>query len=171
MIVASRPRHGFTLIELAVTLVVVAVAAAVVFPRLWGGWMGEMRARGAATRLASFLMLARDHAALGRRDVVVVMDFDAREYWAADTAGEPIAAGGGLLARSRLPAGVTFASVETSEGEAWESGRAAVSFRQDGFSTGLLVQIAGEGDAAYGVKVDGLSGEVESVKGQASWND
>jgi len=169
--VTARPRRGFTLIELAATLVVLAIAAAVVFPRLWGGWIDQLRAKGAAARLASFLMLARDWAAIGRRDVVVVMDFDTREYWASDTSGAPIAAGGDLLAKTRLPSGVSFVSVEVSEGEAWDSGKATMRFRQDGFSSGLLVQVSGGKDATYTVKVDGLSGEVDTVKGQASWNE
>jgi prepilin-type N-terminal cleavage/methylation domain-containing protein len=68
---APGDRRGFTLLELAVTLAVVAIAAAVVLPRVPHG--GALRVRSAADDLAARLSAARVRAILhGRAERVTL---------------------------------------------------------------------------------------------------
>src|SRR5262245_5224357 len=94
----SRPALvcGFTLPELVVALGIVALATAIVVPRL-------VSVRGiavdvAARRLADALTLARDRAILGGRPVRLVIDLDGGRWTAPEDA-------------ALLPAGVRLRSV------------------------------------------------------------
>jgi len=66
-----RTSRGFTLIELAVTMLVVALAAAVVAPSI-GRSLESLRLRAEVAGVTSFLRAARERA-ITRRDTVEVM--------------------------------------------------------------------------------------------------
>ena len=111
-------RRGFTLVELAVTLAVVAIAAAVVLPRVPHG--GALRVRAAADRLAARLSAARARAILhGRAEHVALA--------------------------SALPADVRVAGVAI--GGTPRRPSVPVELASDGDALPVRVTLAGEGDA------------------------
>ena len=82
-------RHGFTLLELAIVLAIVALTTTLVVPQL-----RDPRARIlsiTARQLADTLSLARDRAILRSRPTAIVFDLDTHR-WRTDDAGDrPVA--------------------------------------------------------------------------------
>ena len=108
---------GFTLLELIVTLGVVALIAGIVVPRLV-----SLRGLGvdvAARRLADALTLARDRAILGGRPVRLVIDLDGGRWRAPEDA-------------AMLPAGVRLRSVATGGKPAVHEGAVTLELGPDG---------------------------------------
>jgi prepilin-type N-terminal cleavage/methylation domain-containing protein len=75
---SSTERRGTTLIELVATLAVVALAAAILLPRL--GDARGARLATSARRLGDALAWARDRAILGGRPVRVALDLERGEW-------------------------------------------------------------------------------------------
>jgi prepilin-type N-terminal cleavage/methylation domain-containing protein len=115
---APGDRRGFTLLELAVTLAVVAIAAAVVLPRVPHG--GALRVRTAADGLAARLSAARARAILhGRAERVALA--------------------------SGLPADVRLDAVEL--GGTPRRPAVPVELASDGDALPVRVTLVGDGDA------------------------
>jgi type IV fimbrial biogenesis protein FimT len=104
---------GFTAFELAVTIAIATVIAAMVMPP-YMNWLRGHRLRGAATNLMADLELAKIRAI--RENAFVVVQFRADGYTlfldngdGAGTEGDWIRNGGEILVRERdLPSGVTI---------------------------------------------------------------
>src|SRR5439155_618395 len=81
---AGAERRGFTLLELVVTLAVIALGATLVLPRL--GDARGLALAAAARRLADTVAYGRDRAILGGRPMRLVLDLD-RGRWELGTPG------------------------------------------------------------------------------------
>ena len=114
---AATDRDGFTLLEVVVTLGVVALAAGIVVPRLVG--LRGMAVDVAARRLADALTLARDRAILGGRPVRLVIDLDAGRWTAPEDA-------------ATLPAGVRLRGVATGGRPTVREGAVTLELGPDG---------------------------------------
>lgn len=104
----SRPRAGFTLLELLMALVVISVVASFAIP----AWFerGVVTLDNAARLMAQDLRDAQNRAAFQGREIRVV--FDEGGYRVIDTAGDPLIApiGSGPFQRS-YPDDATFEGV------------------------------------------------------------
>lgn len=67
-------RHGFTTVELIVTMIVIGIMAAVAIPRFSN--IGTFDARGAADQMAAYLRYAQKSALAQRRYVTVTLSND-----------------------------------------------------------------------------------------------
>lgn len=94
-----RSSRGFTIIELMITLVIVAVLLAVVVPS-FTDLMARRRLEGAATELSTDLQYARTEAISRQRDVALVTAAGGGSY--TITAAGPVP-----LKTVALPTGVT----------------------------------------------------------------
>ena len=73
------PAKGFTLFELLVVLVLMALIAAVSAPFLSKGF-GRVETKGSAQDVAAALRRARGEAVVGNADVVLTIDVNERSY-------------------------------------------------------------------------------------------
>jgi general secretion pathway protein H len=143
--------HGFTLIEMIVVLVVVALVAGLVMTR------GPMRsraleARTAAHAIAQSLRDARARAIAANRPVEFTLDLGRQSF--------RIDAG----AVSELPPGLGL-SVADVPGESFDSRIAGIRFAPDGSSSGGRIEVE-SGKLRFSIGVDWLTGGVSIADAQ-----
>ena len=139
--------RGFTLIELAVTLLVLSLAAAVVVPGI-GRSIGSVRARAEISGFAAYLRAAREHAITRGEAQSVRLDPETRSLVIT-------AAGSDAVRSSR-----SFTYLMRIESDPPEA--LAVTFAPLGFSNGATYRILAPGNRHYLVTVDPLTGRVSS---------
>ena len=146
-----RDRRGFTLIELAVALLVLALAAAVVTPPIGRG-LEALRVRSEVAGVASFLRAARERA-ITRRDTLEVA-VEANGHALVLRARDGSASGdAGVRAVRRLPSTVRVAADPLTA--------PAPAFLAHGASTGGAFRLETPG-AVYSVIVEPFTGRVTS---------
>lgn len=137
--------RGFTLLELAVTLFVIALASAIVLPAIGRGTEG-IRVRAEVAGFSAFLRRAREQAVTSRQERTVRVDPVGRLV--TDEARDQV------RARHALPERMTI--------EADPPAALTVRFSPIGSSSGGAFRLASEGGVAYRVTVDPLTGRVAS---------
>lgn len=141
---------GFTLIEVLVVLVILALTMAIVVPAISKGQGGSLD--DVARDMLVTLRKARSDAVLGQRTSVVLVDVNGRRYWQERDGRD-----------SSIPKSMTVtASVATSE---LSNGVAGIRFFPDGSSSGGFIQLS-MGESASKVQVDWLNGRVSILQGE-----
>lgn len=138
--------RGFTLLEVIIVLALGAVIYAVVL----SGPFGKASAadlKSAARTLASGLRTAQTTAMATRRDALLTLDMEAREYL---TTGE--------RQSHKLPDNIDL-KLYTAQTEVTSEKRGSIRFYPDGSSTGGRITVA-SGERKYLVDVDWLTGRV-----------
>jgi general secretion pathway protein H len=140
-----RPR-GFTILELLVVLVIGAIAYSLVLGVPFrGASFADLKA--AARTLASGLRQAQSTAMATRRDALLTIDLEAREFQVT-----------GSDATRNLPKDLEI-SLYTAQQEVSSEKRGAIRFYPDGSSTGGRITLAVK-ERKYLVDVDWLTGRV-----------
>lgn len=166
---ARRSRqHGFTLLEIAVTLLIASILFAIVLPRL--PRVGRTDLEASADRLAATMSYLADEASLRGRIYRLTLDLEADRWDVAALA--PFAAEAGQagkpefhedaddpMARSvALPAGVFFDAVIRRDGEE-RSGERAIFFLPEGLTESVGVRLGEEEGASTVVRLDAARGQ------------
>ena len=136
-------KRGFTLIELAVTLFVMALGMAVAAPSLSRG-LDTVRARSETAGIATFLRAAREQAITHNRPYEVRVR--------AEDGVIDLRTGETVRASRRLALGVRVTVDSPTSG--------TVTFLPQGLSSGAQLRVEGPGRRAYLVTVDALTGRV-----------
>jgi general secretion pathway protein H len=146
----SGPSRGFTLLEVLIVLVLAAGAYAILAASLGrGGSSADLKA-GART-VAAGLRQAQSTAMSTRRDALMTLDIEAREFRLT-----------GEERTFRLPEKLDL-QVYTAQGEVESEKRASIRFYPDGSSTGGRVTVA-SGERKYFVDVEWLTGRVKILE-------
>ena len=140
-------RRGFTLIELAVTLLVLALAAGLVAPAIGRG-LDNLRTRAEISGFAGFMRAAREQAVTRGEPQEVRLDPESRtlEIW-ADGSGAP---------RSTR----TFAYLLRIDPDPPTA--KTVRFQPQGLSSGATFRIVAPGNRRYVVTVNPITGRVSA---------
>ena len=144
---SERSRRGFTLIELALTLFVLALAAAIIAPGI-GRSVETVRARAEISGFAAYLRAAREQAIMRGEAQAVRLDPEGRSLVIT-------AAGSDAVRSSR-----SFTYLVSIEPD--PPGALAVTFEPQGFSSGGTFHILAPGNRHYLVTVEPLTGRVSS---------
>jgi len=140
-----RSKRGFTLIELAVTLLVLAIVAAIGVPSIARS-IESVRARAEISGFAAYLRAAREQAIARGEAQAVRLDPQARTL--AITAGDSDAV--------RSTRSFTYLlSIEPDPPEA-----ITLTFEPLGFSNGATYRILAPGNRHYVILVDPFTGRV-----------
>ena len=140
-------RRGFTLIELAVTIMVLAIAAAFVAPAI-GRSVDTLRARAEVSGFAGFLRAAREQAVTRREAQEVGLDPETRTL--------VIRVEGSRFVRSSR----SFSYLLRIEPDPPTA--RTVRFQPQGLSSGGTFHLLAPGDRRYVVTVDPFTGRVSS---------
>ena len=147
---AAKVAAGFTLLELIVTLAVLAIAAAVVTPAIGRG-TEALQARAEVAGLAATLRHARERAITTQRPYRVFLDPEARQIviQAVQTSDEEKE----TRETRALPSKVTIDAPRGAE----------VTFDARGMASGADFKVIASG-IVYHVTVDRLTGRVRSAR-------
>lgn len=169
--------RGYTLIELAVVILVLGIVLMVAAPRLTPFLM-ETRLEASARQLASFCRYTNAQAVLTKTHLVLNIDIDTREYWlttfiADNTTGffqgtedlEEIEITTDLLRRRRLPETARFQDVVLSESGYADSGTVVLDFTPVGVSQEMLVHLQGKSGSQLTVFFNPLTGTTGILEG------
>jgi general secretion pathway protein H len=138
---------GFTLLELLVVMVIIALLMALV-PPLFSGAVPGARLKGAARDLAVELRYARSHAITRNQDMEVRLDLEPPAYAVAGRPPRP------------LPEGVKMQVVSARRERGLQPASHRVQFYPDGSSSGTRITLSG-GNRSYRISVDWLTGRID----------
>ena len=144
------PCPAFTLTEMVVALVVVAVAAGLIVPRM-GRSLAKREIREAAGEFAATARTARELAVANGKTVSLQIDLDHGGYAVAmreakGRTNELTEVRMSWMKGARWPGSVRRAAVRTADGNILSSGTQRVDFNADGTSSGAAVLLAGESE-------------------------
>jgi prepilin-type N-terminal cleavage/methylation domain-containing protein len=163
-----RGQHGFTLLEIALTLLVMALLLTIAIPRM--PRLGRTDLEASADRLASTMTYLADEASLRGRIYRLTVDLDQEEWKVAALA--PYAATTDVAAKAEfhedaedslarsvvLPPGVAFDAVLDHDGET-ATGQRQIYFLPEGLTENLGVRLReDEGGASVTVVLDAARG-------------
>jgi len=146
----GRGEGGYTLLELVITLLVLALAGAVTAPSVSRGMEG-LRARAEVSGFAAFLRAAREQAVTRGEPQEVRVDPESRTLALAAANAGPDAV---VRASRRFPSLVRI--------DAEPASALSIMFAPEGFSSGGQFTIQATGNRRYLVTVDVLTGRVSS---------
>jgi general secretion pathway protein H len=145
-VAAPARAGGFTLLEILIVLVLMAIITATVFPML-GGPVSTSELRGSARALAAGLRLARSEALSQRRETFLTLDVAGRRF-RVDRDPHVHA----------LPKKVEL-KLFTAQNDIVGGDVGAIRFYPDGGSNGGRITIAA-GERKFDIDVDWLTGRV-----------
>jgi general secretion pathway protein H len=143
---SARRTAGFTLIEVIVVLVIGAIAYVLILGvPMRGASIYDLKS--AARSLASGLRQAQTSAMATRRDTLLTLDMESKEF-----------AVPGVADARKLPQAIDF-KLYTAQSEVASESRGSIRFYPDGSSTGGRITLSA-GERKYLVDVDWLTGRV-----------
>ena len=163
---ARRGQHGFTLIELSIVLLIIAIVARVAIPRLRTIAGAELTA--STRRLAGMMRYLYEESALRGIVLQLELDLDRQQYWvtrADDTSGLPIEDTDILARRVTLPAEVRIADVFVPGIGKVAQGIVPARFYPEGFADRAVIHLVDDAGHAYTVEVDPVRGRGVVVEG------
>jgi general secretion pathway protein H len=141
-----RPQQGFTLIELMLVIVLMAMTYVLVPRYLFSGVSGA-DLKASSRDIAAGLRAARAEAVHSRRDTSLVLDMEKRSFRIS-----------GSEQVRQLPEALEL-KLQTAQSEIVNESQGAIRFFPDGSSTGGRVTVA-SGQRKFEVDVDWLTGKV-----------
>ena len=149
---SDRVKRGFTLIELAITLLVLAIAAVIVAPSVSRSLDG-LRARAEVSGFVGFLRAAREQAVTRGETQEVHLDPQTLTLLITTEGGQAVRSTRGFAYLLRI--------------EADPPNARTVTFRPEGLSSPARFYLVAPGDRRYVVTVDPLTGRVASRPAQS----
>ncbi len=160
---------GFTLLELLVVLVIIAMMSAVIAPQLAGSLTG-MNLKTASRKVSASLRYARSNATSESLTYISVFDFDKNrliilpcQEKSGEIPEECMLDNEESMDRPKiynLPEGVRFEKAENFQEET-DSGYFQIAFYPGGGSSGGQVVVTGERKGRYTINVDFITGMVK----------
>jgi len=164
----DRPTQGgFTLIEVIVTLTIVALATSFVLPALDSG-LPHWRLTGAVRDMTTLLKFARNQAVASMKPLHVILDKSSQLYWLdhadAPVTGDPYHGGNRKIRVYALPDDVSFGELAGGVVPISED-RARILFFPRGSSSGGEIHVLDKKGRNYTIKIDSVTGYTNVARG------
>jgi prepilin-type N-terminal cleavage/methylation domain-containing protein len=170
--VASVPRSakaeaGFTLIELSIVILIIAIVARIALPRFRSVTGAELTA--ATRRLAYTTRYLYEEAALRGTVLALYFDLDRQEYWVAHTeegTGTLVEDTDLLARRVTLPPDVRIADVFVPGVGKFEQGLVPTRFYPEGYADRSVIGLVDVEGHSYTLRIDPIRGRAEISEGR-----
>ena len=158
---------GFSLAEVLITVMVIAISATVVVPLLGSG--DYSIARAGARRVASDLQYAQDTAIATQKDITVTFDVDRESYWLSNESGvliHPITSNA-YTADFTVDKELSRLDIVKASGGGIEvvSGSVSVTFDPTGVPNREGTVVLRAGGSTFNVTVSSITGTVSVTAG------
>ncbi len=151
------PKHGgFTLLEMVVVMIIIAMLATAVFVSA-SGWFRTARIRDGVSQLAFIDRMTRQHAA--QFDRQTALEFDLKKGTIMRINDNP---SDRRTHRFRLPGGLRLQQIKTAA-EGVTSGQMAIPCSTQGHTPTYAVLLASPDQAQQWIVIAGLTGQVVTV--------
>lgn len=159
--------HGFTLIELSIVILIIAVVMRFAVPKLRSLTAAEL---GASTRrIANTARYLYEESALRGTVLTITFDLDRQQYWVTgpeeDPAQPPEGESDPIARRVTLPDGVRLTDVVIPGVGKLSGGLVPTRFYPEGYADSSVIHLADTEGHSYTVRIDPVRGRGEVLDG------
>ncbi len=155
--------NAFTLIELTMVLLIIALAMTIVFPKFSMGTTPHSQLRASANRIAGIMEYAQQQAACTHLMHILNIDRQKGTYWITNqnSGGTNIPAVTSLKLNGRLPEGITFANVKLQGININLQDTAGIRFSPQGWADPAEILVTCTTGETIDIIIDEFSGQIE----------
>ena len=157
---------GFTLVELAVIILIIAACVTVVFPKFSNGFLERQRLRSSVSKIASIAEYARQRAVSTHFTHLLHFNIEQGIYWvtAHTPDGKLMPMTDGLNLKGRLPedirfSGIDFPDIRTDSGDV-----VTIEFSPQGWIEPVTVYVASSQGRKMSIVMHEMLGYVETLE-------
>ena len=159
-------KGGFTLVELAVVLLIIAACVTVVFPKFSNGLLDQQRLRSSVSKIAGIAEYARQRAVSTHLTHLLHLNIEQGTYWvtAHTPDGKLIPMTDGLKLKGRLPEDIQFSGIEFRDIRGDSADVVTIEFSPQGWIEPATVYIASSQGRKMSIVMHETLGYVETLE-------
>ncbi len=157
---------GFTLVELAVILLIIAACVTVVFPKFSNGLLDQQRLRSSVSKIAGIAEYARQRAVSTRLTHTLHFNIEQGTYWvtAHTPDGKLMPMSDGLNLKGQLPEGIQFSGIEFRDIRSDLENVVTIEFSPQGWLEPATVYVASLEGRKMSIVMHEMLGYVETLE-------
>ena len=155
---------GFTLVELAVILLIVTACVTVVFPKFSAGFLDQQRLRSSVSRIASIAEYTYQRAVCTHITHLFHLNIEKGNYWvtAQTSDGQVLPITDGLNLIGQLPEGVQFSGIDFRDMRTDSKDVITIEFSPQGWIEPATIYIASSRGRKMCIVMNEMLGYVET---------
>jgi prepilin-type N-terminal cleavage/methylation domain-containing protein len=159
-------RKAFTLIELSITLLVIAACMAIAFPKFSTSSINRRRLQSAANKIAAIAQYTRHRAVTTQSTHHLSIDTQQGSYnvTAVDSQGNPIPIEDGIKLNGSLAENLFFDDILFSRQKFHKGKTVTIEFNPQGSIEPVEIYIANSDGKQYCVITKEISGKIETIE-------
>jgi len=157
---------GFTLVELAVILLIIAACVTVVFPKFSNGLLDQQRLRSSVSKIAGVAEYAHQRAVSTHLRHLLHFNIEQGTYWvtAHTPDGKLMPITDGLTLKGRLPEGIQFSGIEFPDFKSDLEDVVTIEFSPQGWIEPVTVYVASSQGRKMSIVMHEMLGYVETLE-------
>ena len=157
---------GFTLVELAVIILIIAACVTVVFPKFSNGLLDQQRLRSSVSKIAGIAEYARQRAVSTRLTHTLHFNIEQGTYWvtAHTPDGKLMPMTDGLNLKGRLPEDIRFSGIDFPDIKTNLEDVVAIEFSPQGWIEPATVYVASSEGRKMSIVMHEMLGYVETLE-------
>jgi Tfp pilus assembly protein FimT len=159
-------QDGFTLVELAVILLIIAACVTVVFPKFSNGLLDQQRLRSSVSKIASIAEYAHQRAVSTHFTHLLHFNIEQGTYWvtAHTPDGKMMPMTDGLNLKGQLPEDIKFSGIEFRDIKADSENIVTIEFSPQGWIEPATVYVASSQGRKMSIVMHEMLGYVETLE-------
>jgi Tfp pilus assembly protein FimT len=159
-------RGGFTLIELAVILVIIAACVTVVFPKFSDGLLDQQQLRSSVSKIACIVEYAHERAVSTHLTHLIHFNIEQGTYWvtAHTPDGEFMQMAEGINLKGRLPKDIRFSGIEFRDIRSYSQEVVSIELSPQGWIEPATVYVASSQGRKMSIVMHEMLGYVETFE-------